>query len=122
MAMLTINLPGDVLSRLQAAAHAQRQSLEAYVVSRLVRESNPVVVNEDSLLQLVAEIKATPLSDGDLELSKTTDVSDLLARTKPDPHFDWDAWQREWDSIELETAAMERADAEADLARDGLPT
>ena len=121
MAMLTINLPSDALSRLQAAAQAQRLSLEAYIVARLVRESDPVVVSDDSLLQLVAEIKATPLNDGDLELPKSTDVSDLLARTKPDPNFDWDAWQREWDAIEMETAALERADADADLARDGLP-
>ena len=60
MAILTINLPSDVLARLQAEAQAKQQSLEAY--------------------------------------------------------------DKEWSKFEAELKALERADSEADFARDGFPT
>ena len=124
MAMLTINLPGDLLTRLQTEAHAKRQSVEAYVVARLVNEMVPQTDSnaDDSLLHLIAQIKATPVLDGVIDPPVNPDVSALLATTVIDPNFDWDAYEKEWSGIEAELKELDKADAEADFVRDGILT
>jgi len=113
-----------VLSRLQAEAHAKRQSLEAYVLSRLAKDAVPEadVSGDDSLLFLIEQIKATPTPLGMIDPPENQDVSELLATTKVDPNFDWEAYDKEWSKFEAELKALEKADAEADLARDGILT
>lgn len=65
--------------------------------------------NDPELMALVEAIKATPPNPNNIHPA-TASLADLLQNAPEDPDFDLESWTRQWDAIEAEMKAIDRAD------------
>jgi hypothetical protein len=115
---LTITLPEPVATRLQDYAATSRRSADE-AAATLLTIALPVPVApapsaeaaDDSLLQLVERIQATPpnprnvFSEEELRASSQRLMAYLaagIAAEDPNEPFDEQEWNRQWDAVEAE--------------------
>lgn len=65
--------------------------------------------NDPELVALVERIKATPPNPNNVHPA-TASLSELLQNAPEDPDFDLESWTRQWQAIETEMKAIDRAD------------
>lgn len=65
--------------------------------------------NDPDLIALVEKIRATPPNPKAVH-PPTESLADLLQNAPHDPDFDLETWTRQWDAIEAEMKARDRAD------------
>lgn len=65
------------------------------------------------MMALVAEIKATPPNPTAVRPA-TGSLAEALQNAPEDPDFDLESWTQQWDAIEAEIKAINRADAIAE--------
>jgi hypothetical protein len=65
--------------------------------------------NDPELVALVERIKATPPNPAAIRPA-TGSLAEALQNAPEDPNFDLKTWTRQWDAIEAEMKAMDRAD------------
>lgn len=122
---LTITLPEPVATRLQDyAATSRRSADEAAATSLAIALPAPVVLDlaaeaaDDSLLRLVERIQATPpnprnvFSEEELRARHEGLMQYLaasIAAEDPNEAFDEQEWNRQWDAIQAEMKARDRA-------------
>jgi predicted CopG family antitoxin len=105
---VTITIPDDLAGRLEAMARVQNQSVDDLILSLLKESASEEAF--PTLEEVVARIKATPPNPNNLRPAVGS-LADYLARpVPPDPDFNLEEWQRQWDAVEAEMKAAERAD------------
>jgi prevent-host-death family protein len=65
--------------------------------------------NDPEMIALVEWIKATPPNPNNIHPA-TASLADLLQNAPEDPDFDLETWTQQWDAIEAEMKAIDRAD------------
>jgi hypothetical protein len=107
---ITITLPAELEENLQAKAEAQQRPLADLIVDILsdVVESEGEDHTPD-LEEVVAEIRALPPNPAAVRLA-TASLAELLENAPEDPTFDLARWTRQWQMIEAEMKARDRAD------------
>lgn len=65
--------------------------------------------NDPELIALVERIKATPPNPAMIHPA-TASLADLLQNAPEDPDFDLETWTRQWQAVEAEMKAIDRAD------------
>jgi len=90
----------------------------ATTLSQLVDQYVEDEDDEPSLEDFIAEIKARPPTDH-LLVPGDGRLAEYLANpvTEPDPDFDVDAWNREWQAVEAQKNAEERKYEQRELDR-----
>jgi prevent-host-death family protein len=68
-----------------------------------------IIRNHPDMIALVDRIKATPPNPNNIHPA-TASLADLLRNAPQDPDFDLETWTRQWDAIEAEMKAIDRAD------------
>lgn len=114
---LTINLPGKVVANLNQRASKQHITPETLAAQILEDALQDVVYKTPE--EVIERIKRLPRDPSNIRPA-TVSLADLLANAPEDPDFDLAEWQRQWELVEQEMKAVERADREADRERDGL--
>ncbi len=66
--------------------------------------------NDPEMIALVEQIKAEPPNPNNIHPA-TASLADLLQNSPEDPDFDLETWTRQWDAIEAEMKAIDRANA-----------
>ena len=71
---------------------------------------NAATIRKDpKLIALVERIKATPPNPAAIHPA-TDSLAELLRDAPEDPNFDLETWTRQWNAIEAEMKAIDRAD------------
>lgn len=112
---LTITIPDDLAEHLQDKAQAQNRSVDEMILS-LLEES----LSEETFPtpeEVVAKIKATLPNPNCLRSASGSLAQYLSMPVTPDSNFDLEEWQRQWNVIETEMKAVDRAN---DLAEGRL--
>jgi hypothetical protein len=65
--------------------------------------------NDPEMIALVERIKATPPNPAAIHPA-TASLAELLQNAPEDPDFDLETWTRQWEAIEAEMKAIDRAD------------
>ncbi len=65
--------------------------------------------NDPDLIALVERIKATPPNPDNIHPA-TASLADLLQDAPEDPDFDLETWTQQWNAVEAEIKAIDRAD------------
>jgi hypothetical protein len=65
--------------------------------------------NDPELMALVKRIQATPPNPTAIHPA-TSSLAELLQNVPEDPDFDLESWTQEWEAIEAEMKARDRAD------------
>lgn len=68
-----------------------------------------IIRNDPEMIALVAEIKATPPNPTAVRPA-TGSLAEALQNAPEDPDFDLESWMQQWDAIEAEIKAIDRAD------------
>lgn len=68
-----------------------------------------IIRNDPEMMALVAEIKATPPNPTAVRPA-TGSLAEALQNAPEDPDFDLESWTQQWDAIEAEIKAIDRAD------------
>lgn len=107
---ITITLPAELEENLQAKAEAQQRPLDELIVDILASAVEAEADEEwPSLEEVVAEIKALPPNPAAIRPA-TASLADLLENAPEDPDFDLETWTQQWNAIEAEMKARDRAD------------
>ncbi len=104
---MTINVPDALAERLKSEAEAQRRQVQDLALSIL--EAALGNQAEDDLKAVVARIQALPVNPHAVRVARGS-LADALAAAPPAAAFDLDAWQRDWQAVETEAKARDRAD------------
>jgi predicted CopG family antitoxin len=105
---VTITIPDDLAGRLQALAQVHNQSVDDLILSLLEASASEEAFPTPE--EVVARIRATPPNPNNLR-PPVGSLAEYLARpVPPDPNFNLEEWQREWDAVEAEMKAADRAD------------
>lgn len=107
--VLTITLPDELVEKLQGAAEEQQLSLEE-ITEIILRNALQIEHFFPTPEQVVAKIKALPKNPNAIRRAEGSLV-DYLRNAPDDPDFDLETWTRQWEAVEAEMKAMERADA-----------
>lgn len=110
---LTISLPAEVQVKLKKRADAFKWSEEqmaSHLLDTVLNASLP------SLDEIIERVRNLPPS---LENRSTSSISlaEALRNAPEDPDFDLAEWTAQWQAVEAEMRAIERADAIADECR-----
>ncbi len=106
---VTITLPDELAASLQTRAEAQQLSLDKLVAGILTKAFAAEPEDDfPTLEEVVAEIKATPPNPAAIRLA-TESLADLLENGPEDPDFDLETWAKQWNAIEAEMKARDRA-------------
>jgi plasmid stability protein len=106
---LTITLPEPLtLALKQRAAQEHRPPVD--LALKLLADALEEEEDFPTLEEIVAQIKATPPDPTAIHPAQGS-LADALASLPKDPDFDVVAWQREWNELEAEMKARDRADA-----------
>ena len=108
---LLITLPKTTEASLREAA--ERRKIAPETLAAQILEEALVPDPFPTLEEVVAKIKALP-RDPDNIRPATASLRELLENAPEDPDFDLVRWQEEWDRVEAEMKAIERADSIAD--------
>ena len=73
------------------------------------RPDAETIRNNPEMIALVERIKATPPNPAAIRPA-TGSLAEALRNAPEDPNFDLEAWTRQWDTIETEMKAIDRAD------------
>ena len=73
------------------------------------RPDAETIRNNPGMIALVERIKATPPNPAAIHPA-TASLAELLQNAPEDPDFDLETWMRQWDAIEAEMKAIDRAD------------
>ncbi len=104
---LTVTLPDPLAIRLESRAKVQKIPLSQMVADMLlnVLEREPVI--EQTLEELVAEIKATPPNPASFRAA-TGSLLEALKDVLNEPDIDARSWNREWEIVEEEMKTITR--------------
>lgn len=108
---ILVTLPTSVEESLRRAARIQSMSPE-HLAAQILEDAFEVEGFETPE-QVIERIKRLPPDPDDVRLA-TTSLSDLLENAPIDPSFDLEAWQGQWNLIEQEVKAIERANSKAE--------
>jgi prevent-host-death family protein len=78
-------------------------------IKQSVRPDAETIRNDPEMIALVERIKATPPNPAAIHPA-TASLAELLQNAPEDPDFDLETWTRQWDAIEAEMKAIDRAD------------
>ena len=78
-------------------------------IKQSVRPDAETIRNDPEMIALVERIKATPPNPAAIHPA-TVSLAELLQNAPEDPDFDLETWTRQWDAIEAEMKAIDRAD------------
>ena len=78
-------------------------------IKQSVRPDAETIRNDPEMIALVERIKATPPNPAAIHPA-TASLAELLQNAPEDPVFDLETWTRQWDVIEAEMKAIDRAD------------
>ena len=113
---LTLTIPDDLATQLQCNAQARRQSVEDYAFALLGRalstNLSPNGASWPTPEEVVARIRSRPPNPEMIRPAMGSLAEYLaasIAAEDPNEEFDQEAWQRQWDAIEAEMKAIERA-------------
>jgi hypothetical protein len=115
---INVTIPDDLAGRLRAMAHLQNLSVDELILSLL--EESAAEVPFPTPEEVVAKIRATPPNPANLFEAKKSmkPLAEYLAASiaseNPDEKFDLEEWQREWNAVEAEMKAIEKANALAE--------
>ncbi|HRV95163.1 MAG TPA: type II toxin-antitoxin system Phd/YefM family antitoxin [Anaerolineae bacterium] len=76
---------------------------------RMLPADIEVIRNDPELIALVERIKATPPNPAVVHPA-TASLSELLQNAPDDPDFDLESWTQQWQAIESQMKAIDRAD------------
>jgi prevent-host-death family protein len=76
---------------------------------RMTPANIETIRNDPELVALVERIKATPPNPAAIRPA-TGSLAEALQNAPEDPDFDLETWTRQWDAIEAEMKAIDRAD------------
>ena len=76
---------------------------------RLTPAEIEAIRNDPELVALVERIKATPPNPAAIHPA-TASLAELLQNAPEDPDFDLESWTQQWQAIEAEMKAIDRAD------------
>lgn len=104
---LTVTLPDPLALRLKSRAKVQKVPLGQMVADMLlnVLEREPAI--EQTLEELVAEIKATPPNPASFRAA-TGSLLEALKDVPNEPDIDAENWNREWGAVEAEMNTITR--------------
>lgn len=85
------------------------EQLLEQVKQQSVRPDAETIRNDPEMIALVERIKATPPNSAAIHPA-TASLAELLQNAPEDPDFDLETWTRQWDAIEAEMKAIDRAD------------
>jgi prevent-host-death family protein len=85
------------------------EQLREQARARLAPADVEAIRNDPELVALVEQIKATP-PNPDAIHPATTSLAELLQDAPEDADFDLETWTRQWNAIEAEMKASDRAD------------
>jgi prevent-host-death family protein len=85
------------------------EQLLEQVKQQSVRPDAETIRNHPEMIALVERIKATPPNPAAIHPA-TASLAELLQNAPEDPDFDLETWTRQWDAIEAEMKAIDRAD------------
>jgi prevent-host-death family protein len=74
-----------------------------------VRVDPDIIRNDPEMIALVEKIKATPPDPNSIHPA-TASLAEALKNAPQDPDFDLESWTRQWNEIEAEMKAIDRAD------------
>lgn len=122
MTILTIQLPDDVVARLNAKATARHQKLDTFMSEVLTHESEQLLDQADNveLRDIVDLIRSLPPRSSEYIRPASASLKDALTQSKVDPEFNEAAWNRNWESIETEIKRVDSFDLREDQLRDRL--
>ena len=105
---IMISLPDKLAHNLQTRAEAVQLSLDELVTDLLIKLLEPEADDYPTLEEVVARIKATPPNPANIH-PPTASLAELLSQAPEDPEFDLETWTSNWDKIEAEMKARDRA-------------
>ncbi|WP_089721514.1 hypothetical protein [Candidatus Entotheonella palauensis] len=103
---MQLSLSDELAAYVQSCAKARAISPDQFV-SELVTQA---IIAEEAfqLEKLVAQIQNMPPNPASIRPAQGS-LLEALRAGPDDPHFDQDAWQREWANVEAELKAITRA-------------
>jgi prevent-host-death family protein len=91
-------------------SYAHYEQLLNQVTTQTVPPVDPETIrNDPEMIALVEKIKAEPPNPNNIHPARAS-LADLLQNAPEDPDFDLETWTRQWDAIEAEMKAIDRAD------------
>lgn len=122
MTILTIQLPDDVIERLNAKAAARHQRLDLYMSDVLIQDAGRLtdLAAEAALLEVVQQIRALPPRAAEFIQPAVGSLKNALAKQMEsnDPNFDEKTWDEHWQQVEAEMKAADKRDHIEDQIRD----
>ena len=89
--------------------YEQYERLLAQASGRTVPEVDPEAIrNDPEMIALVERIKATPPNPATIRPA-TGSLAEALQNAPENPDFDLETWTRQWDAVEAEMKAIDRA-------------
>jgi len=89
--------------------YEQYERLLAQASGRTAPQVDPEAIrNDPEMIALVERIKATPPNPATIRPA-TGSLAEALQDAPEDPDFDLETWTRQWDAIEAEMKAIDRA-------------
>lgn len=85
------------------------EHLREQATHRMTPANIETIRNDPELVALVERIKATPPNPAAIRPA-TGSLAEALQNAPEDPNFDLKTWTRQWDAIEAEMKAIDRAD------------
>ena len=104
---LTVTLPDPLAFQLESRAKVQKVPLGQMIVDMLfnVIEREPTI--DQTLEELIAEIKATPPNPASFRPA-TGSLLEALKDAPNEPEIDVESWNREWAAVEAEMKTITR--------------
>ena len=89
--------------------YEQYEQLLAKASGRTAPEVDPEAIrNDPEMIALVERIKATPPNPATIRPA-TGSLAEALQNAPENPDFDLETWTRQWDAVEAEMKAIDRA-------------